>query len=240
MHKKQFFKKEYELLRFLTSTNGKFSKKVKQKFDVVIKDILDDEEYLKCAIEVNEDAFGTKQLNGVVTTSFMLMEIEKLSPKLSKQLMETLLFEYQDKSKKVPLILTGEKALESSYLEFLLVNTEYKLKEEYNKAISKYVVKSIKKKFNPSLLTLYFNREDISMELKESVIDSLDETVLYRLMKDWEDNLIGAMLEGMNLEVLDLLDDEFDKIQDEFENSCEEKDSCLSKVMKLINEKLYS
>lgn len=238
MKKSEFLKKEYELLRFLISTNGKFTKKAEQKLNAVITEILGDKEYLKYAIEVNEDRFGVKQLNGVVTVSFMLMEIEKLSPKISNKLMETLLFEYQDKSKKVPLILTGEKALQSPYLEFLLVNTEYRLKDEHAKVISKYVVKSIKKKFNATLLTLYFNRKDISMKLKKSVIDSLDETVLYRLIRDWEDNLIGTMFEGINLNFLDLIDDEFDKIQDEFEGCCEEKESCLSKVMKLISEKL--
>lgn len=239
MNKVGFFKKEYELLRFLTSIDGDFPKKSRQKLDEVISEILDDEEYLSYATQVTEDMFGIKQFNGVVTITFMLMELEKLSLEISNKLMKNLLFEYQDKSNKVPLILTGEKSLESSYLEFLLVNTEYKIKDEYAKVISKYVIQSIKKKFDAALLTLYFNREDISMELKESVINSLDETVLYRLMREWEDNLIGAMLDGINLDVLDLMDDEFDKIQDEFEESCEEKASCLSKVMKLINEKLY-
>lgn len=234
-----FVKREYELLRFFTSLGDNFSERANQSIGPIVDELIDNEEYLKYAICVNKDMFGVKQLNGVVTIFFMLANLESVKPQIADELITTLLFEYQDEEKSIPFGLTGEKLMGLNYLNYLLSNKDYELNELYAKRISELLIESVENKFDYWLLTLYFSRRDISIELKKFVIDSLDYDVLSMLLSVWEEDFMASMVSSLNLDFLDSSDDE-EELQKELEEIHEEKVSSFADVINLINKKLYS
>lgn len=238
-----FIKREYVFLRMLTFTE-ELSEEVAEKMASIQNEALKNVEAQKYAIGITEDIFTIKQLNGPVTIACMLLELEKINPEISNQLMENLLFEYQDNDKKVPFILTGDSIFSSSYLEFLLGNHKYTIDKKYNRRISECVIQKMscmeEREFNGLILTLFFERKDISIEHKKFVIDSLDEDLLYRLVNEWNEAFMEAMVDNLNLEALDLSDEETEKIEKELEDMHEEKVSSFIDVVDLINKKLYS
>jgi len=234
-----FVKREYELLRFISSTE-QFSIKEFQKIEEIQKEIISNEEYMKYAIIITEDRFKVKHFNGIVTVACIIMGLEKINPEIAEQLMENLFFAYQDKEKNVPMALAGIKVLDASYLVHLLVNKEYKIDKKYHSAITKCVMQIAQKESDSALLGLYFVRDDIPIECKKLVIDSLDEDVLYRVTKEWEESFNAFLEESLEFDSLDFMDDESDKFDYDLEDDDEDFGNLISEVIELINEKLYS
>lgn len=236
----EFIKREYELLRFLTSVENEISEEILRKMETIRTEVLSNEEALKYAINITKDMIGVKQLNGPVTVSFMLLELEKINSEISDKLINNLLFEYQDDNEEIPFILTGKIIFETSYLIYLLLNSDYKLDEKYSTRIGECVTQSIEKEFDSLLLTLYFRRDDISIDHKKIVIDSLGEEVLYKLINEWEENFIKDMISSFNPDSPDLSDDDLEDFEKEFENMHKGNGSSFADVINLINQKVYS
>lgn len=240
-NEKDFALKEYELLRYLTLNEAKLTEEATQKLESMKSEFLNDEEHLNYAVSITKDMFGLKHLNGVITAAFVIMNMEEIDPEISEVLLANLLFEYQDESKTIPLILTGKNALEASYLVYLLANQNIQLKEVYHDKITECVIQSQEKEFDDAILTLYFMRKDIPIKLKKQIIDALDEDVLYRLLNSWEENLINIMSDAMKtgLDDDEMSDGEIAEIEKQLEEMEQEKVDPLDEVVKLINEKLY-
>jgi len=240
-NEKDFALKEYELLRYLTLNESKLTEEATQKLETMRSELLKDEEYLNYAVSITKDMFGLKHLNGVITSAFVIMNMEDINPEISETLLANLLFEYQDEAKTIPLILTGKNALEASYLMYLLANQNVKFKEIYHNKITKYVIQSQEKEFDEAILSLYFTREDIHIELKKQVIDALDGDVLYRLLNSWEENLINIMSDAMKVELDndEMSDEEIAELEKHLDGTEQGKVAPLAEVVKLINEKLY-
>ena len=237
----EFIKREYELLRFISIDAVKFSDEAKNKLEAIIEELINNEEEIRYAITVKKDIFGMNQLAGVVTTLFILVQLEKINPDISEKLMENLLYKFQKRKDNIPLILTGEEILGASYLEFLLENTEYKIPEIYHSKIGICLIRSIEKKVNFSLLTSYFVRTDIPIKNKKFVIDALDDEVLYRLIDEWNKSFMNSIVDSLKRESLEFLNEkEAEEFLRELKSMHKEKVSCFTEVVNLINEKLYS
>lgn len=227
-----FEKTEYELLRYFLA-----SEKSHEKVKDIQNEILSDKKYIKKAIAVTKDAFGLSHITGTITPYFMLINRESINPSIADQLLTNLFFEYQDDQKKVPLVLTGENIL-GKYLFFVLANSDIEIDEKYHERIAECVIQSCAAKIvDAGILTAFFLRRDLSIELKKKVVDVLPDEILYVLKEHWEEAKLEMMMASIASANTD--DETICELKELFEDE-ESYEDTLDKVVELIDDKLYS
>ena len=154
---------------------------------------------------------------------------------IKQKLLYNLLFEYQDEEKTIPLIIT-DCAYGMSYLKAVLINTKIYFKPDNKLQLTNALIKSLERKMDFELLTIFFLREDIEKEYKQMVVDFVDEENLYLLKKHIEETLVN-----FNIPIIDfgdVLNDE--KVLETFSEFDAEENPILADVVAMIDQKLYA
>ena len=215
--------------------NKEYIFNTKKNMEKWTKEIFKNEEYQKLAIEVVEDG-GFYSLRGTVTCKLLLVMADKVSKKILDKLLYNILYSYQDKEEKIPLLFIGEK-FDISYAKIIICNPEIKLKKEYQKRMFELLVSLAKKTaqydFDERLFTSYLLCKNINKEDKVKMVEVLEEEQLMAIKNEivsfythWysslfpelgnlsEDDIIaliaGENADGIVKEIFELI---FDKIE---------------------------
>lgn len=230
--------KEYELLRCAMMTEDE-SENIVERIRAFKEDLLIDEEHMKWACKLTTDMFGAQHLNGTITAYVILSCFERINQSVANDLLDKLLFEYQDEYETYPLILTGERVL-GKYLFHVLRNPNIHLNGKQQQRIAECVIQDATTKvegrtLDGSSMIVFLLRTDIPANLKKEVIDALPDEFLYVLKQYLEEEKLEFML--YSVAHSDIAEDVENK---EFFSEQSEESNGLDKVIELIDDKLYS
>jgi len=216
-----FMKIEYDMLKIATM----YDKELELCGDVWqynLACILNDKGYQRYAVGLSKKC-DISMLNGAVVPSLLITNHEQVDKDILNELLNNIIFNYIDEKNEYPLMFVKDFA-GIPYISLILVQSNLKLKDVFQKEITNKVILKNSKEFDYALTKVFLMSEIINIKYKKTLIDSISEEELLDFEQWLEDDLMQyfyLVSEGISCDVIP-----------------EEIQSSFDKVIELIDEKL--